>query len=215
VTGRSFVWVVLGLLAAAGCRAQQERRIEPVYDRQTGRLEQLRYDSKGEGVDTWTYMDGARVRRIEIDGNHDGKIDRWEYYGPDQKLERVGFSRADDGKPDAWAYAASDGSISRIEVSTRGDGRINRVEYYEKNRMVRAEDDTDGDGKVDKWETYDEGRLTSVSFDTRRRGSPDRRLIYAADGTARLELDAAGDGHFIAVDGGSVSPRPQKPVRQK
>ena len=50
-------------------------------------------------------MDGARVVRIEIDKDEDGKIDRWEYYGPDQKLEKVGFSRANDGKEDAWSYS--------------------------------------------------------------------------------------------------------------
>ena len=53
---------------------------------------------------TWTEQD---FLRIEIDTNEDGKIDRWEYYGPDQKLERVGFSRSNDGKHDAWAFQAA------------------------------------------------------------------------------------------------------------
>ena len=33
-------------------------------------------------------MDGARIVRVEIDKDEDGKIDRWEYYGPDQKIEK-------------------------------------------------------------------------------------------------------------------------------
>jgi hypothetical protein len=61
---------------------------------------------------------------------------------------------------------------------------------------VRAEEDTDGDGVIDKWETFESGRLTSVAFDTTHRGSPDRRLIYAADGTVRVEVDAHGDGQW-------------------
>ncbi len=60
--------------------------------------------------------------------------------------------------------------------------------------LVRAEEDTDGDGALDKWETYEQSRLASVSFDTtHHRGAPDRRLIYGADGSARVEVDWAGE----------------------
>jgi hypothetical protein len=64
---------------------------------------------------------------------------------------------------------------------------------------VAAEEDSDEDGKPDKWETYEAGRLASVAFDTIHRGAPDRRLIYGADGSARLEIDAVGDGHFVVA----------------
>ena len=62
----------------------------PEYDPQTGKLRLLKYDSDGNGkVDTVSYMDGSRVVKIEIDKDEDGKVDRWEYYGPDRKLEKV------------------------------------------------------------------------------------------------------------------------------
>lgn len=175
-----------------GCRAREtgsaKNRIEPVYDTQSGRLALLKYDSDGGGkIDTFSYMDGPRVVRIEIDADQDGKIDRWEYYTADQKLEKVGFSRLNDGKVDAWSYENPDGTIARIELSTKRDGRVDRVEYYERNVLVRAEEDADGDGKMDKWETYDGARLASVAFDTTHSGKPDRRLIYGADGRARVE----------------------------
>ncbi len=86
------------------------------------------------------------------------------------------------------AKRRSDGTIARIESSVRRNGRIDRVEYYEGNALVRAEEDTDGDGKIDKWETYDSTRLTTVSFDTTHSGRPDRRLVYSADGTVRVEV---------------------------
>jgi len=176
---------------------QARKNIEPIYDPQTGRLKQLNYDSKSNGkFDTVSYMDGARVLRIEIDTDGDGKVDRWEYYGADQKLAKVGFSRANDGKEDALSYDGPDGKVERIEISTKRDGKISRTEHYEKDLPVRAEEDTDGDGVLDKWETFDSGRLTSVAFDTTHRGSPDRRLIYAADGTVRVEVDPRGDGHW-------------------
>jgi hypothetical protein len=71
---------------------------------------------------------------------------------------------------------------------------------------VRADEDSDEDGRPDKWETYDAGRLVSVAFDTMQRGTPDRRLIYGADGSARLEVDAAGDGHFVAANDPAAKP---------
>ena len=178
--------------------AEARRRIAPVYDRETGKLTVLKYDSNGDGKpDTFSYMDGNRIVRIEIDKDQDGKIDRWEYYGPDRTLEKVGFSRLNDGKVDAWSYTTADGSIARVDVSTHRDGRVDRVEYYEQNAMVRAEEDTDGDGRIDKWEQYDGSRLASVAFDTTHRGTPDRRLVYTADGDMRVEVDVAGDGHFV------------------
>jgi hypothetical protein len=182
----------------AGCqRRPGAKRIEPVYDPKTGKLQLLKYDSNGNGaIDTWSYMDGARAVRIDIDSDEDGKIDRWEYYGPNQQIEKIGFSRAKDGKEDAWSFPGAAGSIERVEISTRRDGKISRVEHFQADRVVAAEEDGDEDGRIDKWETYEGDRLASVAFDTSHRGTADRRLIYGADGTARLEVDLTGDGHF-------------------
>ena len=230
MTGRSFVLlgylpqnktmrriVSLGLLALALYSAACDRtgdearkRIVPEYDKATGRLQLLKYDSNGDGkVDTWSYMDGPRIVRIEIDKDGDGTVDRWEYYTPDQKIEKIGFSRANDGKEDAWSYAGPDGSVVRIDVSAKRDGKVTRIERYEQNHLVAAEEDTDGDGSIDKWETYDGARLASVAFDTEHRGRAGRRLVYLADGSARVEVDAHGDGHFVAASGQPSTPNPR------
>jgi len=190
------------LVAVAACAPPESptKKIEPTYNRQTGRLELLRYDSDGDGVfDTFSYMDGARIIRIEIDRNEDGKVDRWEYYGPDRKIEKIGFSRAEDGKEDAWSFAGADGAVDRVEISTKRNQTVDRIERYEKGVLVRAEEDTDGDGKFDKWETYDGDRLSSVAFDTMHRGTPDRRFVYGPDGSARMEVDLQGTGTFVLV----------------
>ena len=81
-------------MLGASCGSREPANIEPVYDKLTGKLRLLKYDSNGDGkVDTWSYMDGTRVVRIEIDMDEDGKIDRWEYYDADQKLEKTGTSQ--------------------------------------------------------------------------------------------------------------------------
>lgn len=186
------------LLAACRARTAEDTRITASYDSKTGRLALLKYDSNGDGrPDTYSYMNGTRFLRIEIDADEDGKIDRWEYYDEAQKLEKVGVSRAGDGKQDAWLFFGPDGSIHHVDRSTRGDGRPNRKEFYEGGLLVSAEEDSDADGRADKWETWEGARLTAVAFDLARRGTPDRRIVYGADGSARLEIDTAGTGHFV------------------
>ena len=184
--------LLLLIVGASGCSPDDGEaitRITPEYDK-GGRLHLLKDDSKGLGkVDTWSYMDGARVVRIEIDTDDDGQVDWWEHYGADQKLEKIGLSRRKDGHEDAWTYTGADGAVERIDVSTHRDGRIDRTEYYEHGAMVRAEEDSDADGRMDKWETYDGARLTSVAFDTLHRGVPDCRLTYGLDGSVRLNVE--------------------------
>ena len=89
--------------------------------------------------------------------------------------------------------------FSRIEISTPRDGTISRTEHYEKDAQVAAEEDTDGDGRIDKWEIFAGGRLASVAFDAGHRGSPDRRLVYGADGGVLVEVDPDGDGVFAVA----------------
>jgi hypothetical protein len=172
IAAASILAMALGTSACSTERADAKRRITPEYDK-AGKLQLLKYDSKDSGrVDTWSYMDGARVVRIEIDRDGDGHVDRWEHYGPDQKLEKVGTSSSNDGK-------------------------VDRVEFYQRDAIVRADEDTNRDGRTDKWETYAGAQLASVAFDTSHRGVPDRRLTYGPGGAATVEVDLKGDGHLL------------------
>lgn len=153
-------------------------RVQPEYDRATGRLTRIAYDANGNGVhDTWASMDGARLVTLEADENENGRIDRWEYYPASAASPRT--------------------PPERIERSTRDDGRVNRKEFFEGAEMVRVEEDTDGNGLVDKWETYAAGALSMLTLDENGDGKPDRRLLYNADGSLnRIEIDPAGSGQF-------------------
>ena len=161
-----------GLSAAAflasGCGSSSTQpataaRVTPEYDKGTGRLTRIAYDLKGGGrPDSWAYMDGARVVRVEIDEDGNGTIDRWEFH--------------------AQAISPLE-TLVRIERATRHDGRVSRWEYFERGALTKVEEDTDGDGKIDKWETYTGGTLTSMALDSSGHGTPDRRLLYKADGS--------------------------------
>jgi hypothetical protein len=202
VTGRSSIVYLVTSLAtvslAVGCHSTPATRkdVAAVYDQETGQLRQLDYDSNKNGrPDTISYMDGTRVLRVEIDKDEDGKVERWEYYGADSKLEKVGLSGANDGVVDQWAYRGPDGTITKVEKSTRRDGRVQRTEFYEKGQLVAVEEDADDNGAVDKWETYSGGSVTSVALDTNGSGVPTRRLVYAPDGSVHVETGATKTPH--------------------
>jgi hypothetical protein len=200
------VVAVVAMLAvvtvAAGCssseRARDTQGITPTYDKTTGKLKELTYDSNHNGrVDTWTTMDGARPVLSRIDRNEDGKIDRWEYYGDQGQLVKVGFSRKDDGVPDAWAFSGPDGRIERLETSSVADEKkIDRWEHYDATGLVSAEEDTKGDGAPHKWETYQSGALRTVAFDENGDGKPDRRLLYDAGVLIAIETAPDSSGRY-------------------
>ncbi len=195
---------LVGLSVWAASDTGADTGIKPTYDKTTGKLTQLAYDSNHDGrPDTWTDMDGSRPVRARIDQNGDGKIDRWEEYDQAGNLSRVGFSRRNDGRADAWISRRADDSIRRVEISSTADEhKIDRWEYYDPSKpgsngnglLVRVEEDTVGDGRPHKWETYRDGVLESVAFDEDGDGQPDRRLVYQNATLTFIEShpDAAG-----------------------
>ena len=194
----------MAFVCLPGCSDPERDRlretIRPTYDKASGRLRELASDADRNGtMDTWTEMDGARPIRSRMDRNEDGRVDRWEYYGEDGRLQKVGFSRKDDGKPDAWAFSGPEGRVERIEISSIADERtIDRREYYDAAGLARAEEDTDADGIADKWETYTGGLLQTASFDENGDGRPDRRLTYEAGALALIETEPDAAGRYAA-----------------
>ena len=170
------------LLFAVGCGSKPDPYLQPVYDAKTGKLEMLKWDRNHDGrADAWGHMDGTKLLKIDVDTNGDGRPERWEYY---------------DGTT----------NMIRAEISTRADGRIDRIEHTNQGETLSVEADGDGDGQMDRWETYKDGRLVSIAFDTEHHGFADRRILYAADGSQRMEVDPDGDGKFVPAP----APKPGK-----
>ena len=156
----------------------------PVYNKDSGRLEQLVTDSNGDGkVDTRAFMEGRTLRRIEVDRNGDGSPDRFEFYGeapPERVVPNSPLGRAE---------------IERVEESNGPDKQISRREFYERGELARVEDDSNNDGRLDRWEMYESGVLARIDMDLKGSGFPTRRLVYRRDGTIdRVEVDPEGSG---------------------
>ena len=220
----AFVVVCFGACRQGPSKATSApTKVQPTYDKSSGTLTKLEADSDHDGlVDTWGYMDGARVVRVEVDENGDGIVDRWEYHKSQAGQEAPGMDAPGKGLPQKESpgreavrtgvqvpqavklrrggVESPDKTIERIERATRRDGVVSRWEYFDNGLLVRVEEDKDGDGKVDKWETYTDGSLSTMALDTRHRGKPDRRLVYRPNGTLdRIEADPTGSGTFLPL----------------
>jgi len=173
--------------------------VTPVYDPATRDLVRIDYDVDNDGtVDVRTFMVAGKAVRLEGDQDRDGKVDRWEYYGPAGELLKLGTSSGRDGIEDTWLY--QDGLSRRMEISTARDGVVDRFEYYEGSQLIRVETDANRDGTIDHWEDYDQGDLRVLRMDDEAHpGRPVRRLTYRTDAEPILEVDLDGDGVFVAV----------------
>jgi hypothetical protein len=135
-----------------------------------------------------SYLQDGHGVRLEADGNSDGRVDRWEYYTSDGQLDRLGTSSQGDGREDTWVVQRSD--EIRVDISTRHDGVADRHEFHEQGVLVRVELDTDFDGRIDEWQRFENDRLRELLLDTERSGRPDRRLVYATNGSIERIDDA-------------------------
>jgi hypothetical protein len=200
--------VLLATVLTSACSAPS-RALPPnaTYDAKTGRLTTLRADANKNGaIDTLSYMDGTRILRIELDLDENGHVERWDFYGAEGELEKVGFSRLNDGVMDAQAFYTPSGELARMEVSTKRDGTFDRIELYVDGVLTRSSEDTNGDGRPDKWDEYRplasagaqaEYAVTATAFDDSGSGRPERRFVYGEGGVIqRVELDPDGDGVF-------------------
>ncbi|HEX9407046.1 MAG TPA: hypothetical protein VF975_06995 [Thermoanaerobaculia bacterium] len=155
-----------------------------VYNKETGRLEQLVSDRDGDGkADTRASMDGNRLLKIEIDRDNDGRVDRWEYYG------EAPTDRVIPGSPVGRA------EIQRVDEADGAGDRVTRREFYEQGQLRRVEDDSDANGRTDRWEFYENGLLARIELDAQGRGFADRRFFYRRDGSIeRVDVNPKGDG---------------------
>lgn len=198
-------------------QARVKATTQASYDLTTGKLSEITYDKNKNGrIDTWTKMNGSIPVSSRMDTNEDGKLDRWETYGPDGKLTQVDWERPPvpgpanpnpnyTGKPNATAYVNADGVVERIEYyetsDVTGQKDITRREFYNAaKQLTRAEEDSDGDGLMDRFETYTNAILSSVEFDEKKPydGKPDRRMNYSPDGVlVSIETMPDGKGGYL------------------
>ena len=179
--GAKLCALLMGAALLSGCAGD---RVSPVYD-SAGTIRRLDSDTDHDGrIDMHAYLFNGRTVRIELDGNGDGIVDRWEYYRPDGQLDRIGTSSEADGIEDTWVTQR--GTQMRVDVATRRDGVADRHEFHENGALVRTEQDSNGDGRIDQWQRFEGGVLRELLIDsTQSSGRPDQRFMYGRDGSVQ------------------------------
>ena len=203
-----FLTLALGAIACSEDpeQARLNATTQAAYDRTTLKLREITYDKNKNGrIDTWTKLDGAQPLSSVIDEDEDGKIDRWEEYGPNGELVKAQLSRAKNGVADETVFVGPDGKVEHVEYFEKSDvtGQMSvvRREFFAEDRPTRAEEDTDGDGLMDRFEHYDaSGALIAVELDDNQPfdGKPDRRLTYSPTGQLlSVETEPDGKGGYL------------------
>ena len=123
-----FLTLALGAIACSEDpeQARLNATTQAAYDRTTLKLREITYDKNKNGrIDTWTKMDGAQPLSSVIDEDEDGKIDRWEEYGPNGELVKAQLSRAKNGVADETVFVGPDGKVEHVEYLDRKSTRLN------------------------------------------------------------------------------------------
>jgi hypothetical protein len=177
--------LIVTVLLGSGCSTSP--RAAGVYAPDTRVLVRLDYDFDGDGrIDVRTYIREGRPVRLEGDADGDGVVDRWEYYGANGQLLRIGASSAHDGREDTWVRTS--GAGRHVEISSLRDGIVDRREVYQGERLLAVELDTNHDGLFDMWEEFDGTAVARLLVDEEKRyGRPTRRLVYEPNGHVRVE----------------------------
>lgn len=78
------------MLLAASC---SNAPVRPLYDPDTRLAVRFDTDTDLNGrAEARTYFVNGFAARLEVDVDEDGRVDRWEYYGPNRQLQRLGTS---------------------------------------------------------------------------------------------------------------------------
>lgn len=149
-----------------------------------GTLRQMNVDSNSDRkADVFAYYSGrSSPDRLEIDENHDGKIDRWEEYNAEGRMTR--FSTSAKGvMPERFVVLdPTTGVTQQVETDADHDGRRERLEVFVGGRLTKAEIDTNGDGKRDRIQDWTPGYLASEEIDRDADGRPDVRILHHKSG---------------------------------
>ncbi len=149
-----------------------------------GTLRQMKFDSNGDRKpDVFAYFSGRNTPdRLEIDGNYDGTIDRWEEYNATGALIRYATSRK-GGVPERFVEVDPATKLPvQAETDLDHDGKRERLEILVGGKLNRAEIDTDGDGKRDRVQDWSLGYLSTEEIDRDGDGHADIRITHSKSG---------------------------------
>ena len=164
---------VFVLMAFAVRQAAENRRTGPMRaDDQTYEYD---YNHDGRPDHFFIYRNDV-ISRAEVDRNGDGKIDEWETYDREGRIERVEQDNNFDGRPDAWSLYKN-GMIESSRHDTDFDGRPDWFGTYKNGICVRMDCRPNESGIVVRREIYEHGALREEWVDENQDGVFDYKIL--------------------------------------
>jgi hypothetical protein len=185
-------------------------------------------DVNGDGRPDRTVVRRGGVERCRgLDLNFDGAIDAWVYLEPDGKVRRRESDYDRDGRIDEIALY-NHGALVERQRATSLMGKLDTWQFYEADKVVRAERDSNGDDVIDQWWEYPSGRGAEcplIHSDVDGDGRPDPGATVdvcseqhdpgSRDGSGHPPppgLEGAGDiPTELDTTGGQSDPAPEAP----
>jgi len=121
------------------------------YD-DAGNIKYEEYDFDFDGKFDARFHYDLKTRKkavVERVSGFTGRVDFWEKYGPDEKLESVRRDRNGDGKPDYWENYVN-GTLVQILYDDDFDGKVDRKEEIKGGFSVPAAEEPPSEKPADE-----------------------------------------------------------------
>jgi hypothetical protein len=139
-------------------------RVDTWTEMNGARAVRSRLDANEDGkIDRWEeYDDNGGLAKVGFSRADSGKPDAWAFAGPDGRVRRIEISsKGDEGRIDRWEYYDPDqggsdgrGALLHAEEDTTGDGKPDKWETYENGAVRTVSFDESGNGRPDRRLTY-------------------------------------------------------------
>ena len=139
----------------------------------------------------YIYRNGV-IATAHIDRNADGKIDAWEFYDREGKIERMELDENFDGRPDVW-IAYRNGVVVSAQFDTDYNGHPDWFATYENGIVVRMDCRPNESSVVVRREIYEHGVLREEWVDENQDGVFDYKILVDPFGarSERIPIHAA------------------------
>ena len=138
----------------------------------------------------YVYRNGV-IATAHIDRNADGKIDEWETYDREGKIERMELDENFDGRPDVW-FSYKKGMVESERCDVDFNGRPDWFVTFENGIVVRMDCRPNESSVVVRREIYEHGVLREEWVDENQDGIFDYKILVDPFGakSERIPLHA-------------------------
>ena len=165
---------VFGLMVFSVRRAAENRRTGPLRAAD----QTYEYDENHDGrPDRFLIYRSDALSKVEVDRNADGKIDEWETFDREGRIERVEQDNNFDGRPDVWLFFKN----SVLEASRHDsdfDGRPDWFITYENGVAVRMDGRPNESSLVVRRQIFEHGVLREEWVDENKDGIFDYKILF-------------------------------------